>query len=137
MPVTSAGTDALLRRTMPATLDALEEVCREFRAISGGLPDSSCRFAAELLLRELLTNAVIHGCRSDPSRQVVCVVRWRARRLTIAVEDDGDGFDWRAALRRQAAASCCSGRGFEILRKYATRFRFNRSGNAATVMKNF
>lgn len=124
-----------LRRTLPATLSALEEFCVDFRKLIACVGERSHRFVAELLLREALTNAVVHGCRSDPSRRIVCVVRLRPRRLTIAVEDDGDGFDWRAALRRQAASCSCSGRGFEILRTYANRFRFNRSGNATTIIR--
>jgi anti-sigma regulatory factor (Ser/Thr protein kinase) len=89
------------------------------------------------LLREALTNAVVHGCRSDPSRIVECAVRLRARSLTIAVVDDGDGFDWRSALRREAGTESCSGRGFEIFRKYATRFRFNGAGNVTTILRRF
>ncbi len=127
-----------LKMTMAATLGALEEFCVEFRSLTGLLGELSCRFVAELLLREALTNAVIHGCRSDPSRQISCVVPLKKRRLVIAVEDDGDGFDWRAALRREAASvSSCSGRGFEILRRYSTRFRFNRSGNGITIVRQF
>jgi anti-sigma regulatory factor (Ser/Thr protein kinase) len=126
-----------LRRTLPATLNAVEEFCAEFRGICSSLPQRSHRFAAELLLREAMTNAVVHGCRSDPSRRLVCAVRLKPRRLIIAVQDDGDGFDWRAALGRQAGTCSCSGRGLEILRNYATRIRFNRSGNTTTIFKQF
>ena len=126
-----------LRKTLPATLTALEDFCEEFRTVVELLGQRSYRFVAELLLREALTNAVVHGCRNDPSRHIVCVVRLRARRLTIAVQDDGAGFDWRRALQHEAPASCCSGRGFEILRKYSTRFRFNRTGNRTTIVRHF
>jgi anti-sigma regulatory factor (Ser/Thr protein kinase) len=128
---------AQMTRTIPASLWALEEFCCDFRSICGPFASSSNRFAAELLLRETLTNAVVHGCHSDASRRVRCMARVRANRVTIAVEDDGDGFDWQAALRRRVGANCCSGRGFEILAHFATRFHFNRSGNRITVVRIF
>lgn len=53
-------------------------------------------FAPELLLREVLTNAVVHGCHTDPRKQVCCSLRVKGGRVLIAVEDTGDGFDWRA-----------------------------------------
>ncbi len=57
--------------------------------------------------------------------------------------DDGDGFDWRAVLQRRkentatTAATAASGRGLEILLRYATRVRFNEKGNAVTIVKRF
>lgn len=84
-----------------------------------------------------MNNAVTHGCHGDPARYVRCMVRLKGRQLTIAIHDDGEGFDWRGALGRLAAASATSGRGIEILRKYATRVRFNASGNAVTIIRRF
>ena len=98
-------------RSLPATLEAVEEFFVEFRRRSQALLDRVNCFAAELLVREALTNAVVHGCHSDPGKQVRCRLRLKGRRLLIAVEDDGEGFDWRAAPARPAGASDCSGRG--------------------------
>ena len=126
-----------MRKTMPATLDAVEPFFVEFRSLCGFLERASDRFAAELLLREALTNAVRHGSRGAPASQVRCAVRLSRRQLTIAVEDDGEGFDWRRAGRDDAEDLLSSGRGLEILRKYATRIRFNQKGNSATILKRF
>jgi len=133
----SAGADCEMRRALPATLQAVEEFLVDFRGWSRGLLDRVNSFAAELLVREALTNAVVHGCHTDPGKQVRCSLRITRRRLLIAVEDDGDGFDWRAAWRNPAALSACSGRGIEILRKYANRVRYNDRGNAVTMIKRF
>ena len=126
-----------LRATLPATLEAMEEFCTEFRRHVDGAAGRADRFAAELLLREVLTNAVIHGCGGDAGKRVHCVLRLRDRRLTIAVRDEGEGFDWRAAQGCQAGFQAPSGRGVEILRKYATRVRFNDRGNSVTLIKRF
>ncbi len=129
--------DCELRTVLPATLEAIEDFFVEFRRRSRTMLDRVNCFAAELLVREVLTNAVVHGSHADPARQVRCALRLRGRNLLIAVEDDGDGFDWRATRNTVAASSGCSGRGMEILRTYASRVRYNDRGNLVTIIKRF
>jgi len=132
-----ASADCEMRRALPATLQAAEEFFMDFRRRSQVLLGCVNSFAAELLVREALTNAVVHGCRADPNKQIRCSLRLKRRRLLIAVEDDGDGFDWRAAWSHAAELTDCSGRGIEILRKYANRVRYNGRGNAVAIVKRF
>jgi serine/threonine-protein kinase RsbW len=117
-------------------LQAAEEFFADFRRLSHTLLDKLNYFIAELLVREALTNAVVHGCNSDPDRRVRCSLRLTNGRLLVAVRDDGDGFDWRAVWKNEAAFPDCSGRGIEILRKYA-RVRYNNRGNAVMIIKRF
>ena len=129
--------DCELRTTLPATLEAIEEFMAEFRKRSDAMLDHVNCFAAELLVREALTNAVIHGCRTNPGKHVRCYLRLRGRNLLIAIKDEGDGFDWRALRNYAAPDSACSGRGIEILRQYASRLRFNEKGNLVAMVKRF
>ena len=129
--------DCELRTALPATLEAIEAFFVEFRRRCQSLPGWATCFATELLVREALTNAVVHGCGADPGKQVRCTLRLNDRRLFIAVEDDGHGFDWRAASSGAASFPDCSGRGIEILRRYATRVRYNDRGNVVTMIKRF
>jgi len=124
-----------VRAAMPASLEAVERFFLEFRRKNQALLDRANCFAAELLLREALNNAVLHGCHADPGKQVRCLLRLGERRLLIAVEHNGDGFDWRAARARVAALSDSSGRGMEILRAYASHVRYNERGNAVAIVK--
>jgi serine/threonine-protein kinase RsbW len=133
----SALLECELRRTIPATLQAVEELLKDVRKSAASRLDRAECFTAELLLREALTNAVVHGCHAESGKQVRCSMRLRDRRLLIVVDDDGDGFDWRAARCISAAFSDCSGRGMEILSKYANRVRYNDRGNVATILKRF
>jgi len=122
-----------VRVSIPATLEALEEF---FAMLRGNrLMPCAGDFGAELLLRETMTNAVVHGCRNDASKQVRCVLRVKDGRLIIAVVDDGEGFDWQAASRHRSEGQDISGRGMEILQAYSTRVRFNARGNAVAILK--
>jgi anti-sigma regulatory factor (Ser/Thr protein kinase) len=127
--------DCELRTTLPATLAAIEDFFVEFRRRSNALMSRTNCFAAELLVREALTNAVLHGCGADPAKQVLCVLRLRGDRLSIAVADEGDGFDWRAARGMQTQVPETSGRGVEIYYRFADHVRFNKTGNAVTMFK--
>jgi anti-sigma regulatory factor (Ser/Thr protein kinase) len=115
---------------LAATLEDVERFFLEFRARCVCLPASDDRFAAELLLREALTNAVVHGCRARPAGRIRCV-------LLMIVEDGGGGFDWRAAWNRPPDGEADSGRGLEIFRRYASRVRFSPRGNAVAIVKRF
>ena len=74
-----------IRAALPASLQAVEEFFVEFRRENRSLLDSVNCFAAELLLREALTNAVVHGCHGDPGKQVRFILRLKGRHLLIAV----------------------------------------------------
>ena len=115
-----------------ALLDrAVDETVRFIigRNVTGSL------FDVKLLLREALLNAVIHGNRSDPLRQVTLGVAAADGRLTITVTDQGPGFDWRSGLAKPPPPEATSGRGLTILTLYADDVRFNAAGNQVTLTK--
>jgi anti-sigma regulatory factor (Ser/Thr protein kinase) len=122
------------RREIPSNLAAVEDLCIGVRdwALSLHLPNP---FAVELLTREAITNAAVHGCGCDSSKRVTCVLRLRPGRVIIAVRDQGPGFDWHAACARIPARDACSGRGMAILGQYAHRFRFNKRGNSLVMIE--
>jgi len=134
---TDARTGWQIRAVLPAILDSVESISAEFRSRSKCTLPPRAGFAAELLLREALTNAVIHGSGANPAMPVHCAIRMRDRKLIIAVADCGPGFDWRGRYGWTADIASCSGRGLEIFRKFATRVRFNARGNAVTIVKVF
>jgi serine/threonine-protein kinase RsbW len=126
----------LFSAAVPANLRALEQFVTDFRLHFTSLLAQQDCFAVELLLREALTNAVVHAPQSSPSGRVHCRLRRKGRRLIIAVRDEGHGFDWRAARSHVAGVYDCSGRGLDIFRSYATRVRFNNRGNAIVIIKD-
>jgi anti-sigma regulatory factor (Ser/Thr protein kinase) len=129
--------DIDLRMELPPTLDAIEKFCAEFQLWRQGACANLDSFSSELLLREALTNSVVHGCSGDPGKRISCVLRAKRDRVVIAIRDEGAGFDWRAAWDRQAEPEDTHGRGIEIFRRYANAVRFNPKGNSVTLVKRF
>jgi len=126
-----------MQATIHATLESAEDLILAFRREVEGRTPRFERFTAELLLREAVGNAVVHGCNCDAGKQVHCAIRLRGSRLIIAVWDEGQGFDWRALWQRASQPDDVSGRGIEILRQFATRVRFSKKGNAITIARKF
>jgi anti-sigma regulatory factor (Ser/Thr protein kinase) len=125
------------RAEIPASLNSIEQFCREFRTWRASACAEVCAFDAELLLREGLTNSVVHGCAEDPAKRIWCVLRVKPGRLLIAIRDTGDGFDWRAASNRQTDVWEIHSRGLEIFKAYASSVRFNAKGNSLVIVKQF
>lgn len=122
---------------LPATMDAVEQLCRDFHRWRNSACAGLNSFAAELLLREALTNCVLHAGLPEERKRIYCSMRAKADRLIIAIRDEGRGFDWRSVWNRRAGTDAISGRGIEILRRYASLVRFNRAGNSITIVKKF
>lgn len=127
-----------IRRVLPATLEAVDRLCIELRAgLLAEVPLKE-RFAVELLLREALTNAVVHGLKEEPTSEVGCEIECFPGGITIHVSDNGEGFDWRPRLHATSVGTLAeSGRGIEILRRYSSRLQFNPMGNSVQVTRVF
>jgi anti-sigma regulatory factor (Ser/Thr protein kinase) len=131
------GPRSELRVELPATLEAIESFCLQFQNWRGIACAELDAFSSELLLREVLTNSVVHGSAEDPRQHISCLLRAKRGRLIIAIRNGGKGFDWRAIWDRHADSWDTHGRGIEILRHYASAVRFNLSGNSVTLVKRF
>jgi serine/threonine-protein kinase RsbW len=122
----------------PATIKNVERVCSAAALASKKFPlRKQDWFATELLLREALNNAVVHGCRNDPSLSFSCRLTISDQKIIIEVSDEGTGFDWRRKSEFQPANSDESGRGLSIYAIYANSIKFNESGNCVTLTQIF
>jgi len=125
----------LMRREIPADLSAVEAVALEVREASAALCSPLDAFAVELLVREALTNAVLHGCRLDPKKSAFVALRLSAERMVMVVREAGPGFDWRRQIEHSARDLDECGRGMAIYKALANRIRFNAAGNSLAVTK--
>ena len=90
-----------------------------------------------LCLDEALSNAIVHGNREDPAKQVtVRVFHWPAA-WGVEISDEGAGFDWQAWIKRLESglvASRASGRGIALLLKCCTQVAFSEDGRKVRMI---
>ena len=71
--------------------DVVDRVLAMMKAMQCGCGKE---FEVETALRESLANAIIHGCKNDPRKEVCCTVACDEERgMLIVVRDPGPGFD--------------------------------------------
>lgn len=127
----------LLRKTVEPNLKAIDHICSELRSgIFQQIPRAD-RFPVELMLREALANAIVHGCASGEAARVWCEIERMSGGVAIRVGDSGAGFDWRSSVRRSETHAAESGRGLLILRQLSNTLTFNEKGNQVEVVRNF
>ncbi len=94
-------------------------------------------FNVQLAFEEAMTNAIMHGNRSDPRKKVYlqCSVQENEVRLTI--RDEGRGFnpDTLPDPRHPDNILIPSGRGILLIRHIMSRVEFLPSGNGLTMVK--
>jgi serine/threonine-protein kinase RsbW len=94
-------------------------------------------FAVRLALEEAVINAVKHGNRSDPNKQVRIRYQVTGERVVAEVEDQGAGFDPTTVADPLGAEGLLrtSGRGLHLMRCCMSSVRHNKRGNIVTLCK--
>jgi serine/threonine-protein kinase RsbW len=89
------------------------------------------RFNLRVALGEALTNAILYGTRSDPSKLVGLRVRFGHTTIEMEVNDDGEGFDHTCLPDPTAPehVNATSGRGIYLIRSLVDEVYFNEKGN--------
>lgn len=96
------------------------------------------RFAVNLVMREALTNAVLHGNKNDPAKDVRFILKIiEDTSIQLEIEDQGKGFDWRKYRACALPAATDHGRGISIMETYFTRYAYNEKGNKLFLQMDF
>lgn len=119
----------ILSRELLSNLAEVDGFCLETRNLLTSLGLLSQLFPVEMLLRESLNNAIIHGNCCDCQKKMHVEVRIGRKWIILRVTDEGAGFDSRRAIREFPASDATSGRGLAIYSLYADRVSFNSKGN--------
>ena len=123
--------------SIPSCLEAIEPLCDEIRILLDRRHLAAMQFAVEILARECLNNAVLHGNEGRNNGWVRFGMRVGRKLIRLRVADQGPGFDWRRMRRnRLPAGDEGTGRGLVVARIYAQRVAFNRCGNQVTLWIN-
>jgi serine/threonine-protein kinase RsbW len=94
-------------------------------------------FAVRLASTEALVNAIRHGNRRDPSKDVRVNYLVSPTEVLVEVQDEGPGFDLQAVPDPLTEKSLDrpGGRGLFLMRVYTSWLCFNERGNRVTFCK--
>jgi serine/threonine-protein kinase RsbW len=96
------------------------------------------RFEIELAVQEALANAVVHGCKNDPSKLVHCrLERHPNGRILIVVSDPGEGFLPEEVLDPKAPENIhrSHGRGVYMICQLMDDVHFHSNGSELHMWK--
>lgn len=94
-------------------------------------------FSIHLAMEEALVNAIRHGNRLDPSKQVQVACRVSPELIRIEITDEGEGFDPSSVPdpTDPAHIEAPSGRGLMLMRSFMSRVEYNDVGNRVVMEK--
>jgi len=89
-----------------------------------------------LSVSEALSNAMVHGNKLDPNKDVTVAINISVDKLILTISDEGDGFDPAAVPDPTIPENIMrdSGRGIHIMRSFIDEVSYNFSGQG-TVLK--
>ncbi len=88
-----------------------------------------------IVVRELASNAIIHGSKSDGTKMVRLSITFEGDRFTVDVDDEGEGFDYESLdLRLPDDPFSLSRRGLIIVHELAEELVFLGQGNRARAI---
>jgi serine/threonine-protein kinase RsbW len=124
---------------IPATVEAIEPVVGKIMAVveEFGCADGH-EFEVDLALREALSNAILHGCDSDPDQSVcVSVGCAKPKGILITVQDPGEGFDPTSIPSPVIGQNVFSshGRGIFLINQLMDEVNFDRGGTEIRMVK--
>ena len=99
--------------------------------------DPSDIFSIHLAAEEAIVNAIVHGNKLDPHKQVLVECLVSREIVRVEITDEGAGFD--PALLPDCTAEerleVPNGRGVMLMRTFMTRIEYNDKGNRVLMEK--
>ena len=112
-------------------VDKLMPLLRNSGCVPEGVSD------IEIALREALANAIIHGNHEDRRKHVHVTCRCEPDEVSIAVKDEGKGFDINNVPDPTAPENIGSvhGRGIHVMKALMDELRFEEGGAVIHMRK--
>ena len=94
-------------------------------------------FGVRLALEEAMVNAIKHGNRMEPDKQVRIACELTADEITVVIEDQGDGFKLEDVPdpTEDENLENPGGRGIMLIRSFMNAVAYNDRGNCLTMIK--
>ena len=120
------------RKAVDQVVQSVMKVVREIHCVTGGEDN------IELALSEALSNAVVHGAGSDPSKVIECDVACdQEHGILIVVRDPGPGFDPAKIANPCVGENIYSnhGRGIYLINQLMDEVQFRKNGTEIHMLK--
>src|SRR5271155_4449254 len=137
----NAGPTLYVALTMRSEIEAISPLVDQLmRLIKAGhcVPGDECD--VEIALREALANAVLHGNKQDIRKKVHVSCRiYPGRELSIAIQDEGNGFDVAKIPDPTGVDNIDSenGRGILLMKRFMDAVHFDHGGSEVRLQKGF
>ncbi len=108
----------------------LDKITGEITEIDPEIPDLD--FCLEIAAREILANAIEHGCENS-EQEIEIELQVNVSRVKLAVKDPGKGFEPENVNLNDMPIWEEKGRGLAMVNEVADGISFNETGNKVTV----
>lgn len=132
---TPTSRSVVVESDLSAVGQVCEAVISELQACGFGQDEI---FAVHLSLEEAFINAVKHGSRSEPGKEITIDYLVSNDRVEISVTDQGAGFDPESIPDPRCKENLykTSGRGLFLIHSYMDSVEFNKIGNRIHMIKH-
>ena len=123
---------------IPSTPQGREQAEAEIMSVVAKLGFSEeARFSIRLAMEEAVVNAVKHGNRFDSTKKIFLRYSCNHKTFTLAVKDEGDGFDPSTVPDPTAPENLArpNGRGIMLMTAYMDRVTYSEKGNEVIMVK--
>ncbi len=124
--------------TLASHIDSIAEAAMIAAQVANrlGFGDEAA-FGIDIVVREAVTNAVMHGNRQSEEKFVEVTFADSPKELTITVRDEGAGFDLEAVADPTAEQNLlkASGRGILFMRNFMDAVEWMRHSEGGTIVR--
>ena len=125
----------MLESTPSAIYEACKQILDKLEAQNFSQEDI---FAVHLALEETFANAIQHGNKMNPEKEVKIDYSVSLDKVEISMTDQGDGFDPDVIPDPRYGKNLykANGRGLLLIRSYMDAVEFNEQGNRVRMVRN-
>ena len=131
---TPASNTVVIENTSEATNRVCERILSELEAHDFGQDNV---FAVHLALEEVLTNALKHGNKMDPSKEIKIDYLVSSEKIEVCITDEGVGFIPGTVPDPRSGENLykVNGRGLFLIRAYMDVVEYNDRGNSVHMIR--
>lgn len=124
----------IYKGTVCSDLETIKSfIDKTVRNLDNLISDSDLIFDVKVILNELIVNGALHGNECVPSKCISLTLKMNSETLTIEVEDEGNGIDYKPD-EYQSKELKSWGRGLVLVNGLSDEFYVDR--NKAISVKN-